>query len=97
MGKLKVEFEGVALAGNDLKGSAGTIQSNLDDMDRALAPLKSDWTGAAQGAYLATQAAWNLAMVDLKNFLDAIGNQTIRSGETFQDTEKVNRDMFPGA
>ncbi|WP_261166938.1 WXG100 family type VII secretion target [Microbacterium sp. Marseille-Q6965] len=90
----KANFGGIATAAADIASGASTIESHLADMDRALAPLRSDWSGSASESYQVAQRNWNQAIADMKVLLSQIGQQVQRDGEQFQQTEQANAKRF---
>ncbi|OCG74814.1 WXG100 family type VII secretion target [Microbacterium sediminis] len=90
----KVNFEQVGTAGLDITNGANIIEQHLADMDKALAPLRSDWSGAASEAYQISQRNWNQAIADMKVLLAQIGTQVGRDNEQFGNTEHANEKRF---
>lgn len=90
----KVNFEAVGTASTDITNGAATIEQHLADMDRALAPLRSDWSGAASESYELAQRNWNQAIADMKVLLAQIGTQVARDNEQFGNTEHANEKRF---
>ncbi|WBU38689.1 WXG100 family type VII secretion target [Homoserinibacter sp. YIM 151385] len=90
----KANFGGIAAASADIAGGASKIETALNDMDRQLAPLQSDWTGAAAESYQAAKAQWTQALSDMKILLQEIGQQVGRDGEDFQAADNRNAQRF---
>ncbi|GAA3659472.1 WXG100 family type VII secretion target [Microbacterium marinilacus] len=90
----KVNFAGLAAAADDMKNGAVRIATRLDDMDQALAPLRSDWTGSASEAYDIAKKNWTEALTDMKLLLQDISDQVRRDGEDFQGTENRNKQRW---
>lgn len=94
MGDFKANFGAIDTAAMDIANSGRQIQGRLDELDRSLAPLRSDWTGAASEAYQASKAQWTKAIVDMNQLLEQIGRSVGQSGSSYQDTEKSNVNHF---
>ena len=48
-----------------LKQSQGEIERELDQLERAVTALRSQWSGEAQGAYDRSQRLWHQNMAEL--------------------------------
>lgn len=92
----KANFGGIATASADIVGGANKLESLLADMDQRLAPLKSDWSGAAAESYQTAQRNWNQAISEIKLLLTDIGTQVGRDGESFQSADQRNAARFGG-
>ena len=65
-----VDHAGLDQAADDLRRKAREIDQRLDRLESELAPLRSDWTGRAQEAYLQAKATWDAAMTEMRELLD---------------------------
>ncbi|WP_147916936.1 WXG100 family type VII secretion target [Ruania zhangjianzhongii] len=90
----KANFGGIATASADIIGGANKIESQLNDMDSRLAPLRADWTGAAAESYQQAKAKWTQAITEMKQLLTEIGSQVGRDGEEFQGADTRNAQRF---
>lgn len=90
----KANFGGIATASADIIGGANKIESQLNDMDSRLAPLRSDWTGSAAESYQQAKAKWTQAISEMKQLLTEIGSQVGRDGEEFQGADTRNAQRF---
>jgi len=94
MTEFKVNFGALDTAAADIAGAGKALQSRLDELDRALSPLRSDWTGAASESYAQSKAQWSAAIADMNQLLNEIGQAVQASGGSYQDTEKSNTTMW---
>jgi WXG100 family type VII secretion target len=90
MSDLKVDFGALSAASADINSGANQIQSQLDQMDSALQPLRADWTGSASEAYQSAKAQWTQAITDMKQLLADIGSAVSTSHDEYQAGEKQN-------
>lgn len=94
MSEFKVNFGALDTAAADIAGAGKALQSRLDELDNQLAPLRSDWTGAASESYAQSKAQWTKAIVEMNELLQQIGQAVRASGGSYQDTEKSNSTMW---
>lgn len=90
MGDLKVDFGALSGASSDIGAGANKIQSQLDQMDSALQPLRADWTGSASEAYQTAKSQWSQAITDMKQLLADIGNAVSTSHDDYHAGEQKN-------
>ena len=72
-GGLRVNHAGLDTAAQDLSRAVQQIDDRLNRLESELAPLRSDWTGNAQQAYIAAKAKWDTAMQEMKTLLADLG------------------------
>lgn len=90
MGDLKVDFGALSAASADITSGANQIQSQLDQMDGSLQPLRADWTGSASEAYQTAKTQWTQAIGDMKQLLADIGNAVSTSHDEYHAGEQRN-------
>jgi WXG100 family type VII secretion target len=90
MGDLKVDFGALSGASADITSGANQLQSQLDQMDSALQPLRADWTGSASEAYQTAKTQWTQAITDMKQLLAEIGTAVSTSHDDYQAGEQKN-------
>ena len=59
---LRVDHAGLDAAADDLHRTVNDIDARLNRLEQELSPLRSDWTGNAQQAYVAAKARWDGAI-----------------------------------
>jgi len=76
------------------------LSAELNSLRSQLAPLDSQWSGAAQAAYMQLQQRWNDDASKLFNALDEIGQALMGNVNTYSSTEDENasriRNMING-
>lgn len=93
-GELKVNFGALETAAADIQSSAGQIQSRLDQLDRELAPLRADWTGAASESYQVAKAQWSRAITEMQQMLQQLGVAVNQSNQEYQSAERANQGRW---
>lgn len=93
-GGFKANFAALDTAASDIMNSGKQIESRLDELDRQLAPLRSDWTGAASEAYTHSKQQWTKAIQDMNLLLNDIGRAVSQSGSDYSGQENANRNLW---
>lgn len=93
-GELKVNFGGLDAAASDIMASANQIEGRIDALESELAPLRSDWTGAASESYQQAKVKWDQGMADMKALLADIGTAVTSSNSDYQATESQNQSRW---
>ncbi len=93
-GELKVNFGGLDGAAADISASANQIEGRIDQLESELAPLRSDWTGAASASYQQAKTKWDAGMADMKALLADIGTAVTSSNTDYQSTENKNTSRW---
>ena len=66
---LRVNHAGLDTAAEDLATTVKRIDDRLNRLESELAPLRSDWSGNAQQAYIVAKSKWDTAMNEMKDLL----------------------------
>ncbi len=66
---LRVNHAGLDTAAEDLSTTVKRIDDRLNRLESELAPLRSDWSGNAQQAYVVAKSKWDTAMNEMKELL----------------------------
>ena len=93
-GLLLVNFGALQQASADIQKAVSSMQSQLDDIERAAGPLVSTWEGDAQQAYAGRQAKWRSASQDLTQILQNIKSAVDQSAQDYISTEKQAAQRF---
>lgn len=94
MSGTEVNFGGLSATGGAIGAKSKTIRGRLDQLDADLAPMRAGWDGFARDAYHAAQTRWNAAADDLNLLLQAVGISVNDASTGYQDTEKLNTNMW---
>lgn len=93
-GEMKVNFGALDAAAGNIQASSRGIQARLDQLDRELAPLRSDWTGAASEAYQVAKAEWTRAITEMQALLAQVGTAVSTSNSEYQAAERANQGRW---
>jgi early secretory antigenic target protein ESAT-6 len=91
---LRVDHSGLELAAQDMAATVRAIGDRLHRLDQELAPLRHDWSGQAQQAYLTAAAAWNAAMDEMRTLLDATGRAVLLSDSDYRAADQRGAAAF---
>ncbi|MFE9428862.1 WXG100 family type VII secretion target [Kitasatospora sp. NPDC006697] len=95
-GHIKVTFATIENAGNEVRTTANTIQSQLDDLRKGVQQIASSWSGAAQEGYQARQAIWDSKAADLHTTLNQIAAALDNAHQSYTQTEASNTAIWQG-
>ncbi|MHA6792753.1 WXG100 family type VII secretion target [Pseudonocardia bannensis] len=90
MSEIKVAFGELAVAQQNVAGTAHRIAGRLDELKRFLAPLAATWEGQAATDYQARQRQWDTAAADLAAVLARIGVALGTANDSYQQVEQLN-------
>ncbi|MEZ5096359.1 MAG: WXG100 family type VII secretion target [Nocardioides sp.] len=94
MDGLRVDHAGLDQAAADLYTSVKNIDDRLNRLESELAPLRSDWTGQAQNAYVAAKTKWDAAMQDMRNLLDETSRMVAQSNAEYRAADQRGAAAF---
>lgn len=83
-------------AATDLRRAVAAISARMDHLESELAPLRSDWTGAAQAAYLTAKAQWDAAITEMATLLDQTRAAVIASNAEYVAADQRGARAFGG-
>lgn len=81
---LRVDHAALEAAAQDLRVTVAAIGDRLHRLHQELAPLRADWTGQAQEAYLAAQGTWDAALEEMRLLLEQTSHAVQRSNEDYR-------------
>jgi 6 kDa early secretory antigenic target len=93
-GELRVNHSGLDTAAADLSGSVRSIDDRLNRLESDLAPLRADWSGEAQQAYIAAKAKWDQAMEHMKQVLADTSVSVSQSNTDYTAADKHGASLF---
>jgi 6 kDa early secretory antigenic target len=91
---LRVHHAGLDAAADDLRRTVNDIDGRLNRLEQELAPLRSDWTGNAQQAYVAAKARWDRAIAEMRDLLDETGRSVRQSNLEYQAADRRGAAAF---
>jgi 6 kDa early secretory antigenic target len=94
MAEIKVTFGAIESAQADVSGTAGRMNSQLEDLKRFLAPMVATWEGQAATEYQAKQRQWDTAAAGLASVLQQIGVALGSANESYRQVEQANASRW---
>lgn len=91
---LRVNHAGLDTAAQDLSRAVQQIDDRLNRLESELAPLRSDWTGNAQQAYIAAKAKWDAAMQEMKTLLADTSATVTQSNQEYMAADQRGAASF---
>jgi len=91
---MRVDFGALQHASQSIDTGLRVLRDQLDECERAAAPLVATWEGAAQEAYGVRQARWREASTELSGMLRDIKRALDESAADYYRTEMSNRSHF---
>lgn len=86
----RVDFDGLDLAAGHIATASRDVEAQLHAMDRALAPLRADWTGSASDAYAEAKRNWTKSIVTMNGLLESLGKAVEASRTGYAEAEQAN-------
>ena len=93
---LKVHFGEMANVPGHIDSAIKQLNTVIEDLERAAAPIVASWEGDAQEAYRTRQKLWQDAQNDLNLLLGQVKMAVQRSLERYRETETRNAQLFGG-
>jgi early secretory antigenic target protein ESAT-6 len=91
---LRVNHAGLDTAADDLRRTVNDIDDRLNRLEQELAPLRSDWSGNAQRAYLGAKARWDRSIGEMRDLLDETGRSVLQSNAEYQAADQRGAASF---
>ena len=91
---LRVNHAGLDTVAADLGQAVQRIDDRLNRLESELAPLRSDWTGSAQQAYLTAKATWDRAMQEMKSLLQDTSTTVVQSNAEYRAADQRGAASF---
>jgi ESAT-6 family protein len=91
---LRVNHAGLDMAAEDMYRTVKDIDDRLNRLEQELAPLRSDWTGAAQQSYTAAKAKWDGAIQEMRNLLDETSRTVQQSNAEYRAADQRGAASF---
>ena len=91
---LRVNHAGLDTAADDLARAVKQIDDRLNRLESELAPLRSDWTGNAQQAYVVAKTKWDNAMQEMKALLADTSAAVVNSNAEYRAADARGAASF---
>lgn len=96
MTDIRIDHAVLAQGAADLRAAMAQIDSRLDQLERELAPLRSDWSGSQQQSYYAAKGQWDRAIQEMKQLLDDTQRAVVRSSDEYAQADRRGAAQFGG-
>jgi len=93
-GHILVNFSTISNAAQEVRATAGRIESQLADLKAGVQRIAQSWEGAAQEGYQARQAQWDSSAADLHTVLTQISSALDNAAQNYQSTENKNASIW---
>ena len=90
----QVNYTALDGAAADINTGAANLQNCLDDLERTLNQLRSNWEGKTQEAYDEAQRRWNQGLEGLKDVLNRTSSAVDAARSNYQTTDQSNAARF---
>lgn len=91
---LLVSQGALAQAADELAAAVSAMASRLAQLDQDLAPLRTEWVGSAQEAYLLAKARWDAEIERLTASLASARVAVIQSAAAYADADRRGAALF---
>jgi WXG100 family type VII secretion target len=92
--RIVVDFHALHHASEQIGLALRSMNSELEELERAAAPLVETWSGASKEAYAERQHKWRTAASDIATMLGQIKRAVDDSAADFANTETRNTNLF---
>ncbi|MGC4112891.1 MAG: WXG100 family type VII secretion target [Nocardioides sp.] len=93
---LKVDHAGLDRAADDLRGIVTRIDERMGRLDQELTPLRSDWLGSAQQAYVEAKRRWDAAIQEMRDLLQSVSVQVSQANDDYRAADLRGARAFDG-
>jgi 6 kDa early secretory antigenic target len=94
--RLRVDHAGLDTAAADLFATVQEIDARLSRLEDELAPLRGDWVGNAQQAYVIAKGRWDAAIAEMKELLGQTSQAVHQSNEEYRAADRRGAASFGG-
>jgi ESAT-6 family protein len=91
---LLVDHSGLEAGAQDLRCTVRDIEVRLNRLEADLGPLRSDWTGSAQQAYVSAKARWDSAMEEMRHLLEETSRNVTQSNADYRAADRRGAASF---
>ena len=92
--QIRVSHDGLDRAADGLHAGVRRIDERLDRLDAELTPLRIDWTGQAQQAYLAAKQKWEGAIREMRDLLETTSRTVTESNGAYRAADQRGAASF---
>ena len=93
---LRVDHGGLDRVADDLRQVVDRIDARMNHLDQELAPLRSQWVGEAQQAYVVAKARWDGAISEMRDLLRLTSHQVAEANAAYRAADARGARSFGG-
>ncbi len=91
---IRVRHSALDQAAADMNSTVKAIDDRMNRLESELEPLRSDWHGQAQTAYLAAKAKWDAAIAEMRDLLDQSHRTVYDSNAEYMSADRRGAAHF---
>jgi WXG100 family type VII secretion target len=91
---LLVSQSALAQTADDLAATVSAMAARLAQLDQELAPLRTEWIGSAQEAYVMAKARWDVEIERLSSSLSLVRLAVMQSAAQYAEADRRGAAMF---
>lgn len=91
-----VNYETMETLMNYLASAASDITTRLDTLESQLAPMRENWEGQAQEAYITAKVRWDGAMMEMTQLLEQARANVLASADSYRNADQQGKKLFNG-
>jgi 6 kDa early secretory antigenic target len=91
---ITVDHAALQQAATDLARAVTASEERVARLDAELAPLRTEWFGAAQEAYLEARAVWESAQRETRVLLARLGAGVAAAQQSYQEADRAGARAF---
>lgn len=91
---LRVQHSALDQAAADMYTTVKDIDDRMNRLESELEPLRSQWAGGAQQAYLAAKATWDRAILEMRDLLDESHRTVYEANAEYQAVDRRGAARF---
>ena len=91
---LVVNHSGLNEVGDHLYKMVKDIDDRMNNLEKDLAPLQSEWSGNAQAAYLQAKSKWDTAIAEMMQLLNDTSTTVGQSNQDYHAADMRGANSF---
>lgn len=91
---LRVQHGALDQAATDMHQTVKDIDDRMNRLEAELEPLRSEWAGHAQVAYIHAKAQWDRAIKEMRDLLDESHRTVYHSNAEYQAVDRRGAARF---
>ncbi|PZT72389.1 MULTISPECIES: WXG100 family type VII secretion target [unclassified Streptomyces] len=93
---MEITYSGVVEASNQVRTTAGTIKTQLDELNTKVKAVVATWDGETQRAFYDRHSGWDLKVNHMHETLTTIANKLLEATEGYAANDLAQSRRFHG-